>query len=86
MKVRVVISGRSYDAADAVPDELALPDGSSVDEALDALAGLLPDDRPLPGGCLVAVSGTHLGTVRSHNPQLLRDGDELVLIAPVAGG
>ena len=37
MKVRVVISGRSYDAADAVPDELSLSDGATVDDALEAL-------------------------------------------------
>lgn len=86
MKIRLVISGRSYDAAAAVPDELLLPDGASVAEAVDALAGLLPEGRKLPASCLVAVSGKHLGTLASHTEQVLKDGDELVLIAPVAGG
>ena len=86
MKVRVVLSGRSYDAAEAMPDCLTLPDGAAVDEALRQLAGLMPEGKGLPKSCLVAVSGAHLGTVASHRSRVLRDGDELVLIAPVAGG
>ena len=86
MKVRLVVSGRNYDAARAIPEHLALPDGCSLDEALQAVAGLCPQGQGLPESCLVAVSGTHLGTLRSHKPQVLSDGDELVLIAPVAGG
>ena len=30
MKVRVVLSGRRYDAAEALPDCLTLPDGGNV--------------------------------------------------------
>jgi molybdopterin converting factor small subunit len=86
MKVRVVISGRSYDAAESIPEYLTLSDGSSVDDALRALAERFPEGRPLPESCLIAVSGSHLGTLRSHTPRQLEDGDELVLIAPVAGG
>ena len=86
MKVGVVISGRNYDAADAVPEHLTLPDGASLDDALEALASLLPEDRQLPDSCLIAVSGTHLGTLASHRQSNLSEGDELVLIAPVAGG
>ena len=55
-------------------------------QALEALAGLFPEGRPLPESCLIAVSGAHLGTLRSHTARKLEDGDELVLIAPVAGG
>jgi molybdopterin converting factor small subunit len=86
MKVRVVFSGRSYDAAEALPDSLDLADGAALDEALRQLAGLMPEGKGLPKSCLVAVSGKHLGTLHSHRPHSLRDGDELVLIAPVAGG
>ncbi|MHC4405509.1 MAG: MoaD/ThiS family protein [Planctomycetota bacterium] len=86
MKIQVVISGRNYDAAEAVPQQLTLPDGASVDEALETLSGLIPGDKGLPASCLVAVSGTHLGTLRKHSPRELQDGDELVVIAPVAGG
>ena len=86
MNVRVVISGRSYDAAGAVPELLELPDGASIDAALDALAELMPPGRGLPSSCLVAVSGRHLGTLAEHQPRMLQEDDELVLIAPVAGG
>ena len=86
MRLQLVISGRNYDDARSVPRELTLPDGCSLDVALETLAGLLPEGRPLSGDCLVAVSGAHLGTLRRHRPQVLRDGDELLLLAPVAGG
>ncbi len=86
MKVRVVISGRNYDTADAVGEHLTLPDGSSIDDAVRTIQGLIPGDRGLPDSCLLAVSGTHLGTLASHQPYDLAEGDELVLIAPVAGG
>ena len=46
----------------------------------------LPGDNPLSASCLVAVSGMHLGTLADHRPQTLKDGDELLLLAPVAGG
>jgi len=86
MRVHVVISGRNYDAAQSLPRELDLPEGCSLDEALSTLAALFPSGQRLPDSCLVAVSGVHLGTVRRHRPQQLKEGDELVLIAPVAGG
>jgi len=86
MIIRVVISGRGYDVADAVPEELSLDDGCSLDEALQAIAESLPEGRRLAESCLVAVSGKHLGTLRYHQAQRLKDGDELMLIAPVAGG
>jgi molybdopterin converting factor small subunit len=35
---------------------------------------------------LIAVAGKHLGTLASHTPSPLADGDELTVIAPVAGG
>ena len=86
MKIRVVLSGRGYDAADAVPKEWELPQGSTLDALLQAIRERLPKGRELPASCLVAVAGTHLGTAACHAPHELRDGDEVVLIAPVAGG
>ena len=86
MKVKVVISGRSYETAESVPEHLTLPDACSLGDALRSLAEFLPVGRTLPASCLVAVSGTHLGTLGNHAPRELRDGDELVVIAPVAGG
>ena len=86
MTVRVVISGRHYDSAQLPTDRLSLPDSASLDDALAALSGMLPRGRSLPETCLVALSGRHLGTLANHRCEPLRDGDELLLFAPVAGG
>ena len=86
MKIRVFLSGRNYHVAETIPQTLDLSDGATVDEALEALGRLMPEDAKLPPSCLVAVSGTHLGTVDKYRPHVFREGDELTLIAPVAGG
>jgi molybdopterin converting factor small subunit len=86
VKIRVVVTGRNYHTAAPVPEELELGEGQSVDDALASLTQYLPEGQSFPGSCLVVVSGQHLGTVSKHQPQSLRDGDELALIAPVAGG
>ena len=86
MNVRIVLSGRNYDLGEVIPAELMLPDGASLDDALSALARQMPGGKGLPASCLLAVSGVHLGTVGAHRPRPLRDGDELLVLAPVAGG
>ena len=86
MKVKIIISGRGYHDASSLPEELTLPDAASVDDALARLDELLPEGLRLPQSCLVAVSGQHLGTRARHEPCELADGDELMLVAPVAGG
>jgi molybdopterin converting factor small subunit len=86
MRVKLVHAGRHYDATQSWPPWLELPDGSSLDEAISALAALLPAGQSLPPSCLLSVSTVHLGTVGSHRPVTLRNGDELMLITPVAGG
>ena len=86
MHVKLVISGRGYHDASALPEELTLPAGASVDDALARIAELLPEGVRLPESCLVAVSGEHLGTLARHAERELADGDELLLVAPVAGG
>lgn len=84
--MKVVIAGRGYDAAQDVPEQLALAEQATVDDALAAIDRLLPEGHPLAASCLVALCGEHLGTVGNHRPRPLRDGDELMIIAPVAGG
>jgi molybdopterin converting factor small subunit len=86
MKVRIVVGGRNYDLADSIPQQLTLPEGASVDDALTALLGHVPKNRSLSGSCLIAVSGVHLGSLQRHHAQLLQDGDELLVLSPVAGG
>jgi sulfur carrier protein ThiS len=86
MHVRVTISGRHYDALAAAPSCVQLPDEATLDDALAAIDSTLPEGTILPNSCLVAVAGQHVGTVSSHRGRILRDGDEILLIAPVAGG
>jgi molybdopterin converting factor small subunit len=86
MKVKITYLGRSYDVADGLPELLDLPAAARLDEALAALTQCLPDSRGLPNSCLVVLSGKHLGTLAHHENPALADEDELVLIAPVAGG
>jgi molybdopterin converting factor small subunit len=86
MKIQVVIPGRSYDKSAELPETLELSDGATVDDALAMLDEILGEAGKLPESCLVAVAGRHLGTIADHPAQPLRDGDELVLFSPVAGG
>jgi hypothetical protein len=86
MTIHPLISGRHYDLAETIPRNLTLPDGASLDAALAAIESLLASGAKLPPSCLVAVAGNHLGTVERHTPHLLHDGDELLLLAPIAGG
>ncbi len=86
MNIRVVVTGRSYHTAEQLPEEIALDDNATVDDAIESISKLLPDGETFPASCLVAVAGQHLGTLLSHQNRELRDGDEVTLIAPVAGG
>ena len=86
MTIQLTMAGRSYHVADDLPECLVLPEGASLDDALQLLATLMPASAVLDRRCLVAVSGMHLGTVEKHRPKTLHDGDELLVLAPVAGG
>ena len=86
MRINVVVTGRSYHLAEGLPEVLELPDASTLDDARagvgGAPAGRADAGAELPGG----LSGRHLGTLAAHQQPALANGDELVLIAPVAGG
>jgi molybdopterin converting factor small subunit len=86
MKIQLIYMGRSYHAATDLPAELTLRTGATLDEALTTLMALPSARQRLSPACLVSVTGKHRGTIAEHEPLDLRDGDELVLIAPVAGG
>ena len=86
MKVRIVLTGRSYHSADAMPDELSLPEEATLDDALATLREASADIELLPSSCLIAISGQHVGTIANHEATSLKDGDELLFLAPVAGG
>ena len=86
MNIKVVFTGRSYTLADDLPGDLTLPDGATLKDAIGALQERLSGEQQLPGSCLVTVSGEHLGTLANYRERAIADGEELVLIAPVAGG
>jgi molybdopterin converting factor small subunit len=86
IKVRLVVTGRHYHMSQSLPHEMEFAAGATSEDALRRLASYMNNDQQLPASCLVVVSGQHLGTVAAHDIRTLADGDELVLIAPVAGG
>lgn len=86
MNIRLVVSGRNYELAEPFPESLELPDGSTLDDALEELATRFAEGRSFPPSCLLGVAGKHVGTVGSHPPTPLHDEDEIMIFAPVAGG
>ncbi len=86
MKIRLVVTGRGYHAADSLPDQWELPDGATVDDVIRTLVDCYGQGPGWSETSLIAVAGRHLGTVASHVSAVLQDGDEVTLIAPVAGG
>lgn len=86
MKINLHISGRGYHLAAQAPASLELADGATVLEAIAQLRKLLPNPQSLPASCLVILAGKHLGTLSRLTDAPLHDGDELLLLAPVAGG
>lgn len=86
MKIRIVFTGRAYHTTDSLPDEIELAEDATVADAINSVESQLGGDARLPTSCVVAVSGTHVGTIGRFTDRALRDGDELLLVAPVAGG
>ena len=84
MKVRIVLTGRGYDAAD-VPAELELREGATLEDAVAQLREQLGNAR-LAASALVIVAGKHVGTLAAFDNVVLADGEEVMLLQPVAGG
>ena len=85
MKIKVVLTGRSYDLAAEIPDEWELDEGATLNQLLGAINEKL-NQHPLSPSCLIAIAGKHCGTVGQHQDCVLEAGQELVLLQPVAGG
>ena len=83
MRIKVKITGRQYDAVEALPEELELSDGASIELVLETLRSTY---GPISPAALLAVSGEHLGTVADHRAKTLDDDDEVLIFSPVAGG
>jgi molybdopterin converting factor small subunit len=86
MKIRLIVTGRAYHQAASLPTELQLCEGSTLQDALAQINALTGNDSPLSTSCLIALGGRHCGTMGRYENRALTDGDELTLIAPVAGG
>lgn len=84
MQIEVVFTGRNYHTAESLPPRLELPDEAGLAVAIEEVNAALSE--PLPPSCMISVSGRHLGTVGRFEDAPLRDGDQLLLVAPVAGG
>lgn len=85
MNIRLTYLGRSYQQAASLPEQIELESGGTLADAVQMVKSLL-GEAELPGSCLVTVSGEHVGSVAGFIDRPLSEGDELVLIAPVAGG
>ena len=86
MKIQIVLTGRGYQRGDQLPGQLELAENARLSDAVAAIQAALPNEESLPGSCLVAVAGDHVGTVDQHQDLQLSEGQEVLLIAPVAGG
>ena len=83
MRIKLKITGRSYDLSLTVPRVLELSQGAQVDDALAELARL---NITLAPSALLAISGQHIGSVAHHEQRTIEENDELLVFAPVAGG
>ena len=81
MHVHVRLGAGLATAAGTRRLSVTLPNGATVDTLLDRLAELEPGIAAGLGSALPVVRGTHAG-----REQELREGDEVALLIPVAGG
>jgi molybdopterin converting factor small subunit len=81
MTVRVKLFAILRDKAGVAELPLGLPDGASVADAMETLAGRLPGLRPHLTRAAAAVN-----LARATPDTILNDNDELALLPPVSGG
>ena len=86
MRIHIVLTGRADPGGDQFPGQLELPEDSRVSDAVAAIKASLPEGQSLSESCLLTVAGRHLGTLDQHEDPLLADGQEFLLISPMAGG
>lgn len=84
MQIRLVLTGRGYDRTQ-LPERLDLAAGATISAALATIQAAIGSAR-LPASTLVILSGRHLGTVAAYDDAPLAEGDEIMLLQPVAGG
>ena len=86
MNIRLAITGRSYHLAGSIPQSIELNADCTLQEAIEHVRQLFPSDNPVADSCVISVAGKQRGTVGAPSAHQLRDGDELLIVAPVAGG
>lgn len=86
MKIRILALGRGYHHGISLPDQFELPFGAVVGDAVRVWEAALPPGTCASPTALAAVSGCVLGTITEAATFSLADGDELLIISPVAGG
>ncbi len=84
MQIRILMTGRGYHVVQSLPAAIELGDGATVGDALSKLRCEV--ESLIVDSMMVLVDGKHVGTVAEHEPVVLREGCELELLAPVAGG
>jgi len=86
MKIRIAFTGRNYHQGGNATSDFELNEGATLVDAIAALSQSMAEEASLPASCLIARNGAHVGAVGNPPPTPLSDGDELLFIAPVAGG
>ena len=86
MNIRVTYLGRRYDAATELPEVLNLPLASKLTDALAHLKATLDTAGLGADSCLVSLNGEHVGGLADGTKAMLQEGDEILLVNPVAGG
>jgi len=86
MLIRIAYLGHAYHQAVHLPAQLEVREGADVAAALVTVQQWVGSEFTLPPTCLVIVNGRHLGTVARCESWVLNAGDELALLAHVAGG
>lgn len=81
MEVRIRLGSGIARLAPAPLLRLELPEGATVEELYDRLAGGYPELAPALGSSLTVLRGAQVD--RDH---ALAHGDEVALLAPVSGG
>jgi molybdopterin synthase sulfur carrier subunit len=81
MKLKLLFFASHRDAVGMAAKALEMPEGSTVRELFDTLAGKYPALKGIEGRTIIAVNRDQAGWDR-----ILNDGDEVAFYPPVSGG
>jgi molybdopterin converting factor subunit 1 len=81
MKVRVLYFANAREIASRRLEQLTLPEGTSLEKLVDHVLQLHPGLKPLRTTARFAINRELVG-----GGAIIRDGDEIGVLPPVAGG